>query len=94
MKRQSARRESNPRVRLGKAVGSRYITGTRQTEAELSKRTESTGWESNPRFRVTKAESWPLDHQCIASCLNTLPSRWDQRDSNPHSLVKSQVCRQ
>ena len=64
--RSSAQRESNPHVRLGKAVGYRYIMGTRLTDSELSKR-ESTGWESNPRRRVTGAVSWPLEDQCVLS---------------------------
>ena len=33
--------------------------------AELSK-IESTGWESNPRPRVTRAVSSPLDDQCLS----------------------------
>jgi hypothetical protein len=59
----SAQRESNPHVRHGKAVGYRYIMGTIAVP-ELSKRAESTGWDSNPRPRVTSAESSPLDDQC------------------------------
>lgn len=31
---------------------------------ELSK-SQSTGWDSNPRRRITGAESWPLDDQCL-----------------------------
>ena len=27
---------------------------------------QSTGWDSNPRRRITGAESWPLDYQCFA----------------------------
>ena len=57
----SAQRESNPHVRHGKAVGYRYIMGTIAVP-ELSK-IESTGWDSNPRRRHTKAESSPLDDQ-------------------------------
>ena len=46
-------------------------------KVELSKiRIESTGWDSNPRFRITGAESSPLNDQC----------NWDQRDLNPHLL--------
>jgi hypothetical protein len=30
----------------------------------IVKDSEGTEWDSNPRFRVTKAESSPLDHQC------------------------------
>jgi hypothetical protein len=59
----SAQRESNPHVRHGEAVGYRYIMGTIAVP-ELSKRAESTGWDSNPRPRVTSAESSPLDDQC------------------------------
>ena len=60
----SAQRESNPHVRHGKAVGYRYIMGTIAVP-ELSKRAESTGWDSNPRRRLTRAESSPLDDQCL-----------------------------
>ena len=59
----SAQRESNPHFRHGKAVGYRYIMGTIAVP-ELSKRAESTGWDSNPRPRLTRAESSPLDDQC------------------------------
>ena len=30
----------------------------------IVKETESTGWDSNPRRRITGAESSPLDDQC------------------------------
>ena len=60
----SAQRELNPHVRHGKAVGYRYIMGTIAVP-ELSKRAESTGWDSNPRRRLTRAESSPLDDQCL-----------------------------
>ena len=36
---------------------------------------KSTGWDSNPRRRITGAVSSPLDDQCV---------EWDQRGSNPH----------
>ncbi len=58
----SAQRESNPHFRHGKAAGCRYIMST-FADAELSK-TESTGWDSNPRRRITGAESSPLDDRC------------------------------
>jgi hypothetical protein len=61
--RSSAQRESNPHFRHGRAAGCRYIMGT-IADAELSK-TESTGWDSNPRPRLTWAESSPLDDQCL-----------------------------
>ena len=73
----SAQRESNPHFRLGKAVGCRYIMGT-QDQTELSKN-KSTGWDSNPRRRITGAVSSPLDDQC-----GILFTEWDQRGSNPH----------
>ena len=64
---QSAQRESNPHVRHGKAAGIRYIMGA-FIRVELSKNElQSTGWDSNPRRRITGAESSPLDHQCILS---------------------------
>ena len=59
----SAQRESNPHFRLGKAVGCHYIMGTRH-RSRIVKETESTGWDSNPRRRITGAESSPLDDQC------------------------------
>ena len=59
----SAQRESSPQVRHGKAVGCRYIMGTFAVPG-LSK-IESTGWESNPRRRLTRAGSSPLDDQCL-----------------------------
>jgi hypothetical protein len=55
----SAQRESNPHVRHGKAVGCRYIMGTFAVPG-LSK-IKSTGWDSNPRHRLTSAGSSPLD---------------------------------
>src|SRR5947209_19143179 len=58
----SAQLESNPHVRHGKAEGCRYIMGTFAVPG-LSK-IESTGWDSNPRRRLTRAESSPLDDQC------------------------------
>jgi hypothetical protein len=78
--RQSAQRESNPHVRHGKAVGCRYIMGTIQ-RVRIVKETESTGWDSNPRRRITGAVSSPLDDQCIPTCRQV---EWDQRGSNPH----------
>ena len=72
----STQRELNPHFRHGKAVGYRYIMGA-LVLVELSMiKTQSTGWDSNPRDRITGAVSSPLDHQCIC--------QWDQRDLNPH----------
>ena len=45
--------------------------------AELSMN-KSTERESNPRHRITKAVSSPLDYRCHQS------HQWDQRDLNPH----------
>ena len=59
----SAQRELNPHIRHGKAVGYRYIMGTFAVPG-LSK-IESTGWDSNPRRRLTSAVSSPLDDQCL-----------------------------
>ena len=59
----SAQRELNPRFLHGKQVGFRYIMGAKWC-AELSMN-KSTGWESNPRCRLTRAESSPLDDQCL-----------------------------
>ncbi len=71
----SAQRESNPHFRHGKATGCRYIMGALWC-AGLSNN-KSTGWESNPRCRVTSAVSSPLHDQCVVC-------QWDQRDLNPH----------
>ena len=87
---QSAQRESNPHVRHGKATGCRYIMGA-LWRFGLSKN-QSTGWESNPRLGVTKAESSPLDDQCCShaenrgSHANHFP-KWDRWGSNPHHPV-------
>ena len=62
--RESAQRESNPRFRLGKAVGYHYNMGT-PIRSRIVKETESTGWDSNPRRRITGAESSPLNDQCL-----------------------------
>ena len=75
--------ESNPHFRHGKAVGYRYIMGARFcfTFAFLAlKFLESIGRDSNPRPRVTKPESWPLDDRCkkVVSI-----KKWVRRDSNP-----------
>jgi hypothetical protein len=59
----SAQQELNPHVRHGKAVGYRSIMGTRQPR-RIVKENQSTGWDSNPRRRITGAESSPLDDQC------------------------------
>ncbi len=60
----STQRESNPHIRHGKAVGCRYIMGT-TCRHRIVKESESTGWDSNPRRRITGAVSSPLDHQCV-----------------------------
>jgi hypothetical protein len=60
--RQSTQRESNPHVRHGEAVGYRLHHGCCVSDRIVKE--ESTGWDSNPRFRDTGAESSPLDHQC------------------------------
>jgi hypothetical protein len=61
---QSAQRESNPHIRHGKATGCRYIMGANACE-RIVKEPKSTGWDSNPRPRLTKAISSPLDDQCV-----------------------------
>jgi hypothetical protein len=81
----SAQRDSNPRIRHGKAVGCRYIMGA--LCRFNCQRTKSTGSDSNRRRRITGAESWPLDDQCFVVSgtggIRTLTC-----------LVKSQVCGQ
>jgi hypothetical protein len=59
----SAQRESNPRFRHGKAVGYHYNMGTCD-RSRIVNESESTGWDSNPRRRITGAESSPLNDQC------------------------------
>jgi hypothetical protein len=61
--RSSAQRESNPRFRHGKAVGYHYNMGTCD-RSRIVNESGSTGWDSNPRRRITGAESSPLDDQC------------------------------
>ena len=61
----STQRESNPHFRHGKAAGCRYIMGAFESLIELSK-SKSTGRDSNPRRRITGAESSPLDDQCLS----------------------------
>jgi hypothetical protein len=69
---QSTQRELNPHFLHGKQVGFRYIMGAcavRLRMVQLSKSTnrqKSTGWDSNPRCRITKAVSSPLNDQCGA----------------------------
>ena len=60
---QSAQRESNPHIRHGKATGCRYIMGAGWKPN--CQRPKSTGRDSNPRRRITKAVSSPLDDQCL-----------------------------
>jgi hypothetical protein len=65
---QSAQRESNPRFRHGKAVGCRYIMGAcvvTELSCQRANDRESTGSDSNRRFRITGAESSPLNDQCL-----------------------------
>ena len=76
----SAQRESNPHFRHGNAAGCRYIMGARESLIVLSKN-KSTEWDSNPRHRITGAESSPLDDQCLSIAVFL---KWDQRGSNPH----------
>jgi hypothetical protein len=60
----SAQRELNPLFRPGKAAGCRYIMGACVT-TKLSMN-QRTGPDSNRRIRITGAESWPLDDQCLS----------------------------
>ena len=73
----SAQRELNPHFRHGKTAGYRYIMSALSGTRIVNEPTESTGWDSNPRHRITGAESWPLDDQCFQV-------KWDPRGSNPH----------
>ncbi len=98
--RQSAQRESNPHIRPGEAAGSRYIMGTNLDSSPwtfaslllwtsnvfLLLSNQSTGWDSNPRRRVTNAESSPLDDQCTLIASRTRGAR------TLTDLVKSQAC--
>ena len=61
---QSAQRESNPHIRHGKATGCRYIMGAFGWKLNCQ-RAKSTGWDSNPRRRITGAVSLPLNDQCL-----------------------------
>jgi hypothetical protein len=59
----SAQRESNPHLRPGRTARCRYTMGTSRRRRIVKER-ESTGWDSNPRRRITGAGSSPLDDQC------------------------------
>ena len=88
---QSAQRELNPHFRHGKATGCRYIMGTSQSD-RVFKEPKSTGWDSNPRCRITGAVSSPLDDQCIAN-IPVLTSSGTRGARTLTHLVKSQaVC--
>ncbi len=76
----SAQRELNPRFRLGKAAGCRYILGAICLSRIVKEHRApdhrcAAVPDSNPRRRITGAVSLPLDDQC---------NQWDQRDLNPH----------
>ena len=75
----SAQWESNPHIRHGKAVGCRYIMGA--CWLPNCQRSKSTGRDSNPRSRCTRAVSWPLDDQCL-SVADSLADRDLNRRSN------------
>ena len=71
---ESAHRESNPHIRHGKATGCRYIMALHWLPS--CQRSKSTGRKSNPRCRITSAEScrWTTSACCP----------WGRRDLNPH----------
>jgi hypothetical protein len=73
---QSARRESNPRDRRGRAVGYRYITGTRDPEHPAG--VEPT----RPTYHVG---TLPLRHECVVR-----QSTW--RESNPRLRLGMPTC--
>jgi hypothetical protein len=85
----SAQRELNPLFRPGKAAGCRYIMGACVT-TKLSN-SESTGPDSNRRHRITGAESWPLDDQCLLSVgpegLEPSPARLRAGNAAANTLV-------
>jgi hypothetical protein len=54
-------------LRHGEPAGYRYIMGANVLIGLSKSRFESTGWDSNPRRRITGAESSPLDDQCLYS---------------------------
>ena len=85
----SAQRELNPLFRPGKAAGCRYIMGACVT-TKLSN-SESTGPDSNRRHRITGAESWPLDDQCLLSVgpegLEPSPTRLRAGNAAANTLI-------
>jgi hypothetical protein len=89
----SAQRELNPLFRPGKAAGCRYIMGACVT-TKLSMN-GSTGPDSNRRHRITGAESWPLDDQCLLSVgpegLEPSPTRLRAGNAAANTLV---LCNQ
>jgi hypothetical protein len=60
---------SNRLIRSGKAVGYCPITVS-VLPRRIVEVDQSTGWDSNPRFRITGAESSPLDDQCLSNLVN------------------------
>ena len=55
------------KIKLEYVCKSRVTLGT-SFHAGSSPNHQSTGWDSNPRYRLTKAGSWPLDDQCNSLC--------------------------
>ena len=93
---QSAQRESNPHIRHGKAVGCRYIMGASNRWSNCQ-RTKSTGWDSNPRHRITGAGSLPLDDQCFFHSvgpegLEPSPTWLRARHAAANTLIPSFGC--
>ena len=85
----SAQRELNPLFRPGKAAGCRYIMGACLSQPNCQG-AESTGPDSNWRIRITGAESWPLDDQCLSvgpEVLEPSPTWLRARDAAASTLV-------
>lgn len=81
----SAQRESNPRIRHGKAVGCRYIMGA-LNRFQLSKNVRAPGRTRTDvaalRVRGHRLARMPVGR--LAARRPVLSCQWDRRDSNPH----------
>lgn len=64
--RPETRAPSGSRTRTS-AMARRQAAATSWARFAITKlsKSQSTGWDSNPRRRITGAESWPLDDQCL-----------------------------
>ena len=85
-----AQPESNRHTLHGKQEGCHYIMGAEQCEPNCQ-RSQSTGPDSNPRRRCTRAESSPLD-ECRVAAVAVLCCSGTRGTRTLTPPVKSQGC--